>query len=240
MSPQKRRASCPDRLSLDREEISVFLPDLYLKGIRRLHQHNHSRYFPALRYSAPCRYEIVEQLQPSVFGAVKLARDNHNANQLVCIKISSLKLMESGYAYTGDRVIENPYLEAALLRFIQEKSAEDQDLKYIVQYVDELVDNEFHYLVTEFVPGTDLFMVLSKSVQALPLVKIQSIFSQICNTLKALQRYHIVHRDLSLENIMLDQRTNAIKLIDFGIALMHPNSPFQKALLPMVSPILYF
>jgi len=51
---------------------------------------------------------------------------------------------------------------------------------------------------------------------------------QICSALKYLQEtHHIIHRDIKPENIMfVDNKTNKIKLIDFGSATFYQKNTF--------------
>ena len=47
------------------------------------------------------------------------------------------------------------------------------------------------------------------------------IFRQLCESLKYCQEHKIVHRDIKLENILLDSNKK-IKLIDFGFSIIIP------------------
>ena len=64
--------------------------------------------------------------------------------------------------------------------------------------------------------GTLLSYINSK--KGIPEIDAQKLFIQIYNVLRHLHIYHfLVHRDLKLENILLDSKGN-IKLTDFGLA----------------------
>lgn len=46
------------------------------------------------------------------------------------------------------------------------------------------------------------------------------IFKQLVSAVQYCHEYEVIHRDIKLENVMLDQSNNyQIKLIDFGFAI---------------------
>lgn len=49
--------------------------------------------------------------------------------------------------------------------------------------------------------------------------QIKNIFIQIVSTVKYLYHKSIIHRDLKLENVMFNEKTMKIKIIDFGLAI---------------------
>lgn len=51
----------------------------------------------------------------------------------------------------------------------------------------------------------------------------QKIISQLVSALSYLHSKSIAHRDIKLENVMLDTRGN-VKLIDFGFSTQIPNT----------------
>ncbi|RNF36057.1 serine/threonine-protein kinase [Paracoccus methylarcula] len=73
-----------------------------------------------------------------------------------------------------------------------------------------------HYLVEEFVAGTDLSHFLAARGN-LSLEQIKNIFVPLCSGLNALAENSIVHRDLKPSNIRVDNNENPV-IIDFGLA----------------------
>jgi len=49
--------------------------------------------------------------------------------------------------------------------------------------------------------------------------KARSLVAQICNALEYLHSLNVVHRDLKLENLLLDKSGEVVKLVDFGFAV---------------------
>ncbi|KAG0243639.1 hypothetical protein BGX31_010423 [Mortierella sp. GBA43] len=70
------------------------------------------------------------------------------------------------------------------------------------------------YLVTEYCPNGELLEALIKDGRCKPSLA-KRWFRQICLAIQYCHAQKIVHRDLKLENILLDSQNN-IKLIDFG------------------------
>jgi len=60
-----------------------------------------------------------------------------------------------------------------------------------------------------------------KPNRRLPEVEAKKIFKQLIEGLNHLHQKNIVHRDIKLENILLDSKLN-LKIIDFGFSIEHP------------------
>jgi serine/threonine protein kinase len=74
----------------------------------------------------------------------------------------------------------------------------------------------YHYLVMEFVSGSDLEDLIRREGY-IPEARALQWANQICDVLEYLHRQQIIFRDLKPSNIMIDANGN-VKLIDFGIA----------------------
>ena len=70
------------------------------------------------------------------------------------------------------------------------------------------------YLVMEYFHGQNLFEYLMKK-STLREDKVAMIVSQILRALKYLHKNKICHRDLKMENIMIDPLSKFVKIIDF-------------------------
>lgn len=79
----------------------------------------------------------------------------------------------------------------------------------------EFIITESHvFLALEYCPGQELYDFLLRH-RPLAVGQVRSIFAQICGAVAYVHSRNCVHRDLKLENILMDKREN-VKLCDFG------------------------
>mmetsp|Transcript_17348 Transcript_17348/g.17030 ORF Transcript_17348/g.17030 Transcript_17348/m.17030 type:complete len:91 (+) Transcript_17348:1272-1544(+) len=78
--------------------------------------------------------------------------------------------------------------------------------------------NNKHHIVLELAKGTSLLKNL-KAVTRFSEIESKTIFRKILEGVDYLHRSNIAHRDLKLENIIIDKSKN-VKIIDFGFATM--------------------
>lgn len=94
---------------------------------------------------------------------------------------------------------------------------------YIVKIHEAFETEENVYLVMDFVSGGSLHSYLKeKPSRRLEEEDAKRILKQILTALQYCHRKSIAHRDIKLENILLDQEKN-IKIIDFGFSTCIPN-----------------
>lgn len=89
----------------------------------------------------------------------------------------------------------------------------------IVKFYEQYSDEQFVHLVMEFCSGGELLDKITKDGH-LSEEETKRIMAQAISAVKHLHEKGIVHRDLKLENFLLesDKPDAAIKLIDFGLA----------------------
>ncbi|KAJ3226858.1 hypothetical protein HK099_003970 [Clydaea vesicula] len=147
-------------------------------------------------------YYLYNTIGEGEFGKVKLARHKDNMAKDVCAKLIKKKN------------ITNPVLRSKLMREISIL----QDLSHpnIVKLLD-VIETETHIgMIMEIASGGELFEFIY-AVNYLPEKEACRFFAQLMSGVHYLHYHNYVHRDLKLENLLLDADKNII-ITDFGFA----------------------
>ncbi|MBL8165654.1 MAG: protein kinase [Anaerolineae bacterium] len=147
------------------------------------------------------RYEIIEKLGAGGMAAVYKAFDSD-------LQITvALKILYDHWA--GDPLlVKRLRREADIIRTLKHPN--------IVTLHDSGEINGKHYLAMEYMAGGSLARRFNRPT-SVSLKTSARLLEEICAALDYAHRYQIIHRDLKLENILLDDQ-NRLALSDFGIA----------------------
>ncbi|EXJ75873.1 CAMK/CAMKL/MARK protein kinase [Cladophialophora psammophila CBS 110553] len=85
---------------------------------------------------------------------------------------------------------------------------------HIARLYEVIITESLVWLVLEYCPGDELYNYLCKN-GPLPVETVQKIFTQLVGAVSYIHSKSCVHRDLKLENVLLDKNDN-VKLCDFG------------------------
>jgi len=89
---------------------------------------------------------------------------------------------------------------------------------HIIKLHDTAEDDDFIYIVMEYVEGGDLLTFLTRrSHNRVSEGTARRFFAQLLSALEYLHTNNIAHRDLKLENILVDEHCNRVVVIDFGL-----------------------
>jgi len=106
---------------------------------------------------------------------------------------------------------------AAAERFGREARALAQlSHPFIVQVYDVGREDEYRYIVTEFVDGLDLATLISRG--RIRISWAVRIAKQVVDAVKAAHDIDLVHRDIKPSNVLVDSRYDRAKVSDFGLA----------------------
>jgi serine/threonine-protein kinase len=147
------------------------------------------------------RYEIEEKIGDGGMAAVYRGRDIR-LNRVVAIKV-----LHAHHA-TDSNFLQRFNHEAQVAANLRHPS--------IVDIYDVGREDRFHYIVMEFVDGSDLKSLILRYKQ-LPVQQVLQIGSAIAEGLDAAHQLGMVHRDVKPQNIMVTHDSTA-KITDFGIA----------------------
>ncbi len=147
------------------------------------------------------RYRIVRLLGKGGMGAVYLAE------HVVMCQPRALKVIAPEF-------VANPQAVERFRREIQ--TAARLDHVNIVRAYDAEQSGQTHFLVMEYVEGTDLASLLKKK-GPLPVAHACHFVRQAALGLEHAREHGMVHRDIKPHNLML-ARKNVVKILDFGLA----------------------
>lgn len=155
-------------------------------------------------------YMLTRQLGEGAFGKVREGINQHNNER------AAVKILEKAMILENDD-------EDDLIRVQQEISIlKHLKHKNVVQLY-EIIDTQKNlYLVTELCENGELYdqVLLKKRLDEPEACK---YFQDIIDGLDYLHSQQIVHRDIKLENLLLDSKMN-IKITDFGLSKIYPKN----------------
>ncbi|KAM1018607.1 hypothetical protein ACFX13_040830 [Malus domestica] len=148
------------------------------------------------------QYEKVEKIGEGTYGVVYKARDRVT-NETIALKKIRLEQEDEGVPSTAIR-------EISLLKEMQHGN--------IVRLQDVVHSEKRLYLVFEY-----LDLDLKKHMDSTPEFakdprQIKMFLYQILRGIAYCHSHRVLHRDLKPQNLLIDRRTNALKLADFGLA----------------------
>ncbi|KAH8284174.1 hypothetical protein KR054_011661 [Drosophila jambulina] len=147
------------------------------------------------------RFDIIKKLGQGTYGKVQLGI-NKETGQEVAIKTIKKCKIEA---------------EADLVRIRREVQIMSSVHHPNIIHIYEVFENrEKMVLVMEFAAGGELYDYLSER-KVLSEEEARRIFRQVATAVYYCHKHKICHRDLKLENILLDEKGNA-KIADFGLS----------------------
>jgi len=147
------------------------------------------------------QYEKVEKIGEGTYGVVYKGKDLHT-NETIALKKIRLEQEDEGVPSTAIR-------EISLLKEMHHRN--------IVRLHDVVHNDKCIYLVFEY-----LDLDLKKHMDSSPDFKnhriVKSFLYQILRGIAYCHSHRVLHRDLKPQNLLIDRRTNLLKLADFGLA----------------------
>ncbi|MGE6299967.1 protein kinase domain-containing protein, partial [Guptibacillus hwajinpoensis] len=148
------------------------------------------------------RYKLLEVIGDGGMAIVYRALD------LILDRTVAVKLLRPEFSQDDDFI----------KRFRREaESATSLAHPNIVSIYDVGEEEDFYYIVMEYVPGTTLKQKI-RNRGALPIEEAIDIMKQMTSAIEHAHENHIIHRDIKPHNILINDYGEA-KVTDFGIAM---------------------
>jgi len=139
-----------------------------------------------------------EDFAKGAYGKIMLAKEKITGEKVVIKKIPQS---------TPARMITNEVKAGKII-------GTHQNVAGLLQYNEKI---DFHYLVFQHIQGQDLFSYLEKlNFSPRTEAEARSTITQILSGLKHIHAQNIAHRDVKLENILIDNR-GRVYVIDLGL-----------------------
>jgi len=139
-----------------------------------------------------------EDYAKGAYGKIMLAKDKVTGDKVVIKKIPQS---------TPARMVTNEVKAGKLI-------GNHNNIAGLLQYNEK---PDFHYIVFQHILGQDLFTYLEKlNFSPRTEVEARSIITQILQAIAHIHSHNIAHRDVKLENILIDNR-GRVFVIDLGL-----------------------
>jgi 5'-AMP-activated protein kinase catalytic alpha subunit len=143
------------------------------------------------------------------FGKVKLA-EHQLTGHTVAVKILNRKKI---VAFKMDMKVRR---EIGVMKLFSHP--------HVIHLYEVIGTDKNIYLFMEYCPGGEMFEILTCKGK-LPEDEARRFFQQIVSAVEYCHNHGVIHRDLKLENLLLDNMNN-IKIADFGLSNMVRDGDF--------------
>ena len=148
-------------------------------------------------------YTIKEKIKDGAFSVISLASSKITGDD-VAVKTIDKNSLHANIADLS--LVDN---EIAILKILKHKN--------ILTLYQLFESPKYIHIVTELINGKELFdqIMTNKKIEE---EEAKGIFYQMLDALIYMHNMSICHRDIKIENILFEKRTNTPKLIDFGFS----------------------
>ena len=162
------------------------------------------------------KYLIIKEIGKGAYAHVKLVLDKINKNKYAMKVYEREKLNDS----TKRKCV---YREIEIMKNI--------DHKNIVKLHEVIQTQKQILIIMEYINGISMREYYNKNIKHQKLnpqkeLIIKNFFIQIFSAMSYIHKNHIAHRDIKLENILID-KNQQIKRIDFGFGMYNPEDKLQ-------------
>ncbi|GBG62350.1 hypothetical protein CBR_g30304 [Chara braunii] len=145
-------------------------------------------------------FELLTVIGRGAFGEVRLCRERSTGNVYAMKKLRKAEMLRRGQ-------VEHVKAERNLLAEV--------DSSCIVKLYCSFQDDEFLYLIMEYLPGGDMMTLLMRK-DTLSEDESRFYIGQCVLAIESIHKHSYIHRDIKPDNLLLD-RNGHMKLSDFGL-----------------------
>ncbi|XP_058101579.1 uncharacterized protein LOC131245861 [Magnolia sinica] len=145
-------------------------------------------------------FELLTMIGKGAFGEVRLCREKTTGHVYAMKKLKKSEMLRRGQ-------VEHVKAERNLLAEV--------DSNCIVKLYCSFQDEEFLYLIMEYLPGGDMMTLLMRK-DTLTEDEAKFYVGQTVLAIESIHKHHYIHRDIKPDNLLLD-RYGHMKLSDFGL-----------------------
>ncbi|SHH31054.1 serine/threonine protein kinase [Marivita hallyeonensis] len=164
------------------------------------------------------QYQIERMLGDGGFGITYLARDSLDRQVVIKECFPEMLCCRQGRNVKARTASEDPRFQSVITNFLKEaRRVAKLDHPNIVGVHQVFEENGTAYLAMDFIDGVDLLTLLEDAPEKLTRDVLQKALRDTLKSIKYIHDLEILHRDISPDNLMLDDAGN-LTLIDFGAA----------------------
>uniref|UniRef100_A0A1D1XBZ0 non-specific serine/threonine protein kinase n=1 Tax=Anthurium amnicola TaxID=1678845 RepID=A0A1D1XBZ0_9ARAE len=145
-------------------------------------------------------FELLTIIGRGAFGEVRLCREKTTSHVYAMKKLKKSEMLRRGQ-------VEHVKAERNLLAEV--------DSPCIVKLYCSFQDDEFLYLIMEYLPGGDMMTLLMRK-DTLTEDEARFYVAQTVLAIESIHKHNYIHRDIKPDNLLLD-RNGHMKLSDFGL-----------------------
>ena len=179
------------------EDLLSFYPESYLINKKK------TDYYISLNTEdIICDFIIQEKLGEGAFGSVHLGINKQTGEKV------AIKILEK-CRLTRNRQIIRLNREIEILKKVKHPN--------IIQLYSVIETEKQIFLIMEYIKGKELYQYIVMKTK-IPEDEACFFFQQIISGIEYLNDLKIAHRDIKSENILIEENTKTIKIIDFGLS----------------------
>lgn len=145
-------------------------------------------------------FELLTMIGKGAFGEVRICRERTTGNVYAMKKLKKSEMLRRGQ-------VEHVRAERNLLAEV--------DSNCIVKLYYSFQDNDFLYLIMEYLPGGDMMTLLMRK-DTLTEDEARFYVGETVLAIESIHRHNYIHRDIKPDNLLLD-RFGHLRLSDFGL-----------------------